>query len=148
MKNKHEHFSGFTIVEMLAVMAMIGVLAMLTVPAYTEYVKESRRIDATATLVEYATQQELFFSRKDTYTNSVNGAKGLNLSSETPEGYYSITANACPGGDIATCFQLTAVARSGEAQINDKDCRTFTIDSRGIKTARSAALGDTTDECW
>ncbi len=137
MKNEHEHFSGFTIVEMLAVMA----LAMLTVPGY---VKESKSIDTTAALVDYTTQHELFFSRKDTFNKSVKGVKGLNLGSETPEGYYS---KCIPWRQYRTCFQLTAVARNEEAQINDKDCRTFTIDSRVIKTARSAELGDTTDEC-
>ena len=147
-KRSHQTQNGFTIPELVVVVSVLGILSAIVMPNYTEYVQQSRRIDATQTLADFATKQEVFFSKAEEYTTDLTTSAGLNLGSDlSPSQYYSISADACDGGTIETCYKLTATARVSEAQKYDTQCQVFTLDSRGVKTAIGDSV-DTTSICW
>ena len=130
--------SGFTLGELMIVIAIMGVLAAIALPIYTNQTVKARRTEGTEALLTVAEAQERHFAERQKYTTDMTSAPpiGLGFTSNplpSPEkGYYNVTVAAatadCP---IATCFKLTATPAAGGPQVSDG---VLTLDSRGIKT--------------
>lgn len=136
---------GFSLIELMIVVAIIGILAAIAYPSYQEYVLRTGRADGQAKLMEILQAQERFYSQNQTYTVNL-GANGLaygvaqNAAVPSAEGRYNITAAACTSSTIARCVVLTAT-RIGP-QLNDTKCGNLTLDSRGTKGATDVT------NCW
>lgn len=147
---RHQH--GVTLLELMAVVVILGILASIAIPSYRTYVLRAQRSEATAALLRLAAAQEKFYLQNNTYTTAISGANSLNLFSSgtaTEHGWYnlSIAASGAAGG-IAVGYTATATAVSGQSQFKDTDCRTFTITETG---QRGATKSDTTNNaatCW
>lgn len=139
--------SGFTLIELMIVVAIVGILAAIAYPSYQSYVERTGRADGQAKLMEIMQAQERFYSQNQTYTANL-GAGGLgygvaaNAAVASDEGRYNITAAAC-GGAIASCVALTADAVGQQA--SDTKCGDLTLDSRGTK-GEGGTL--TVQDCW
>lgn len=90
---------GFTLIEMLIVVAIISILAGITYPNYTRYVERSLRTDAHAGLLQAAAELERCYSRQYTYAD-------CSFTPSSPDGNYTITAD--DGGEDDGGFLLTA----------------------------------------
>jgi type IV pilus assembly protein PilE len=132
--------SGFSLIELMIVLVIIGVLLGISLPAYQGYVLQSHRADGQSALLDIASRQERFVAQNNTYTAEVSAVTGLGLGRITSqENYYNMTVAACATGTIATCYLITATAAG--RQVNDADCLTITYDSAGVKSG-------TTADCW
>lgn len=132
------HALGFTLVELMIVVAIVGILAAIAYPSYVDSVRKSRRTDAITALYALQLAQEKWRANHTTYTSTLGGANcgtatvtGLCWSSaEITRPYYTIAITA---GATATAFTATATA-SGD-QVNDKannvSCATLTITQNG-----------------
>lgn len=135
--------SGFSLIELMIVIAIIGILAGIAYPSYTQSVRKSHRTEAKETLLAAAGRQERYYLQQNVYV--IDNADIADVSrAVTTNGYYNITTASCSGSS-ATCFVMTATAAG--AQASDTDCDTFTIDNTGAKTSRTSADVLTT-ECW
>jgi type IV pilus assembly protein PilE len=127
---------GVTLIELMITVAIIGILAAIVYPSYRQYLVQTNRTEGMAALQQAAVRQERYFSNNSTYANTMNLA-AANIADETERGHYAITAVACAGGTIATCYVMTATAQGG--QTDDAGCTTLTLDSTGDKSP---------DACW
>lgn len=113
--------AGFTLIEMLIVIAVLGILAAIAVPQYTEFVRRSRIVDATSAMNDFRTRMEQFYQDNRTYANA--GACGVDPASAgstaftlvcggpTNAGYtLNATGNAAQG---MTGFQYRLVVAAG-----------------------------------
>ena len=133
----HAHRRGFTLVEMLVVVAMVAILSAVAYPSYVSQVTKGRRADAKQALVELAQKMERFYTERGTYAGATLGSTGV-YASTSPAGYYSLAITS----QTADGFTITAAPLGNQA--NDS-CGTLGYNQIGD---RSVAAGATVAQCW
>ncbi|MFT7558445.1 MAG: type IV pilus assembly protein PilE [Flavobacteriales bacterium] len=134
MKRTISH--GFTLIELMIVIAILGVLAAYAYTSYINSVQKSRRSDAMDALLNKATLQERWYMASNQYTGDIDDVGGA----ESQKEYYTITVdNTTDCSSVGACFTLTATAI--DAQTDDTDCLTMSVNNFGQRTA-------TTANCW
>ena len=139
---KHKQ-KGFTLIELMIVVAVVGILSAIAYPSYTEYVRRGHRADARAGLL----QAQLWMERAATATGVYPTALPANLtwSGDTSKRYtIGFAAN-----NTNAAFTLTAAPKSPGPQASDK-CGTYTLSNTGLRGANgktSTQSGYDTD-CW
>ncbi|MFN2328949.1 MAG: type IV pilin protein [Chromatocurvus sp.] len=135
---------GFSLLELVVVLCIVGILLGVALPTYQSSVIKSRRVDAMAALVEVAGRQEQWRFVSDRYSDDL---RELGYEADplvTPEGHYSISVGACPDATLALCFALTATPLPTSPQAADERCGALTLDARG----RRSATGTIPGSCW
>lgn len=136
---KHQ---GFTLIELMVVVAIIGVISAIAFPSYNSYMKKSRRADAKVGLSKIADKQERFYLQNNIYASSTT-LLGLTNPVVSDEGYYNITVDAGAG---TAGFTLTANAIPGKPQANDTGCTSMTLSSTGARNPDGNPA--TEKDCW
>jgi type IV pilus assembly protein PilE len=140
---------GVTLLELMAVVVIIGILASIAIPSYRSYLLRAQRSDATAALLRVAAAQEKFYLQNNTYAGDALLAKappdGLGIAT-TEHDYY--TLKITKEDNLTVDFVVSATAKSDGAQGKDSQCVTFTIDQAGTRKAVDKADVDTTGNCW
>ena len=123
---------GFTLIELMIVIALVAVLAGIAMPSYMQYLTRSSRESAQAELIELAGVQDKIFLNSNAYTASVTGAYsgsstgGLGWSSgKSRDTRYTISAAV-----VGASFTLTATPVAGSSQASDGN---LSIDSQGVR---------------
>jgi type IV pilus assembly protein PilE len=125
---------GFTLIEIMIVIAIIGIVMTIAAPSFTEYLNKGRRAEAAGLLSEQAQILERFYSQKNVYTD----ATGLSAGND----YYSITPTLTD-----QAFVLTAVRKADSSMATDK-CGDLTITNTGVLGMVNAESGLTSKDCW
>lgn len=124
---------GFTLIELMITVAVIGILAGIALPAYQRYVTESRRAEAMAGLMAMQALQERWRLNNPSYGTATNLAT---VGSLPVSAYYDFTVSA----NAATTYTLQATAKSTQLSA-DSGCSPLTINEAGTKGAPST-------NCW
>ena len=137
---------GCTLVEVMIVVAIIGILAAVAFPAYNQSVIKSRRSDAKSALLDIAQREERYLSTANQYTTSapqLGFATGTTLPMNVMSGsaaFYQLSVSA----PTSTAFTATAT-RVGK-QVNDTKCGDYTLSSTGVQGVTNAS--STAADCW
>ncbi|MEX0899459.1 MAG: type IV pilin protein [Gammaproteobacteria bacterium] len=138
---------GFSLIELMVVVAIIGVIAAVAYPSYTGYVTKSKRTVGQSTLTQVANRQEQFFMDNKTYTADLTNlgyaASPLPVDSDgQPNGSGEIVYIVSVSASTANTYTLQAVPQGSQAQ-RDTDCGTLSLTNTGVKTASGAGAN-----CW
>ena len=139
MNSSAKKQNGFTLIEVMVVVVIIGILASIAYPSYMEVVRQTRRADAYNALMDIMARQERYFTDNNSYTDDLKNLGFAEKTYTTPDGYYLVSAAAC-GTGIGTCVALTATGQKGQEKDGKEGaCKTLTLDSTDVKTPA---------DCW
>ena len=138
---------GFTIIELMIVIAIVGILAATVLPSYNNYIIKSKRAVAKGVVMDLVNRQEQYFANNKSYTNALSSLGGLpdpyyiDGSGEqvSSNGVYQITVEV---SGSAPYFEYTIKAAPvpGSSQASDA-CGTLSLTSEGLRSAD-------TSNCW
>lgn len=134
---------GFSLLELVSSLVIVGILASMAIPAYVGHVESSRRTDAIGALVTLATMQEKYHYTTGSYTDDMTLLGHSADPALSPESFYQIDATLIDAGQN---FTLTAT-RQGK-QTGDTLCGDLTLTSTGIKSAINNTSSNPLDDCW
>lgn len=151
---------GFTLIELMITVAIVGILAALAYPSFVDVMRKGRRADAVAALTRVQHAQERFRANRATYSGALDATgadpDALPLADTSPDGHYTIALlNAGP-----RTYTATATAAASSPQAGDSKCRVLRIalgsnvnDHSGLVQFSSTNSANVTDSsannpCW
>jgi len=137
-----KHQKGFTLIELMIVVAVIGILAAIAYPSYLDYVVRSKRADAMNALANVRIQQEKYRANNTTF-GSVASLAAAGLITDplySPEDYWTVTI---PLASISGS-DFIAVATE-KAPHDDPSCPPFAVDRNGPITDNASYASS---DCW
>ncbi len=126
---------GFNLIELMIVVTIVGILAAIAFPAYTDHMIATRRSDGQSALLNMEALMEHYFTENNTYVGA--NPTVLGITSVSQQGYYTVTVSAAS----ATGFTLTATPVVGGPQAADTTCGALTITNTNVK-------GPNPGTCW
>lgn len=134
---------GFTLIELMIAVVIVGILSAVAMPAYDEYIKKSRRSDAVSSLLNLQMAQERYRATHTSYASSITSAVssgGLAMGATSDQGFYDLSMVS----SSANAFVISAGPVSGSAQAGDTCTSShFRVDQDG------PVLTDSTKKsCW
>ena len=118
--------SGITLLELMIVVAVVGILAAIAYPSYARYVERAQVSDGTGALLIAAQAMERCYTAQSSYAN-------CDVPDDSSEEFYSLAVVA-----NATTFTITATGQAG--RVTSGPCSTLTLNHRGQRTPA--------DACW
>jgi type IV pilus assembly protein PilE len=143
-RNKPSTLAGFTLVELMVTVAIVGILAAVALPSYKDYVRRGQLPEAFAGLSDYRIKLEQYYqdNRKYGATNCADGANAPAWNTFVPAGakYFTYTCALSAAGQG---FTLTATGATGQAAGHN-----YTLDFNNTKGTTKFKGSSTTKACW
>lgn len=141
---RRQRTRGFTLIELMIVVAIISILGAIAYPSYQEYVRKSRRAEGRTALIELLQQQERYMTQNNTYlavSTAGDNTVPLKMFSgdARDKAAYWLGARACTNQTIANCVQVFGVPKYTDPAITE-----LNVTSTGVKSCS----GNDTSVCW
>lgn len=140
---------GFTLTELMIVVAIVGILAAVSYPSYLEHVTKTRRADAQTSLLDLAARMERHFAETNSYagaTIATAAATDVLGSATSVEGWYTLSITA----QNASSYTVQATPLNAQGT-GDTWCQSLTLNSLGAKGVANGPAGAPTwaaAQCW
>lgn len=138
---------GFTLIEVMIVVAVVAILASIAIPSYRAYIKRAERAEARAAVLDMAQKQERYFSSNNTYlavaappTAAPANWSNYTGSSALAARKYDITVALSGGG---TGYTISAAPSNGNT---DPECGTFSLTHTNARS--NSGNTQSSPECW
>lgn len=134
--------SGFTLIEVMIVIAIIGILSAIALPSYRDYVLRGDRASARAALLEAQQFMERYYATNNTYVGAALPARFASVPVESPK--YAITLGTA-GSVSAIAVAANAFALEATPIGTDSKCAVLWLTHTGVKgTSGTGSVAD----CW
>jgi type IV pilus assembly protein PilE len=137
--NTKSKMIGVTLIELMVVVAIVGILGTIANSSYHRYLLQAHRSEGQIALMTVRVEQEKFFLQNRSYANA---ATLLNVASPTQHGYYIIGVSTSNAGT-----RYVATATAAGAQVDDTTCKTLTVDWSGVQSSTDSSNSASTG-CW
>lgn len=147
--------AGFTLIELMTVIAIMGILSVLAYASYNYAITKAKRSEGKSALMKLMQQEERFYTQNNSYivfsqaSSDANEMKFNWFSGDSAnKSAYEIKATACAGDTIQNCVLLTATpgTTNVDGKFKDGTCGNLTLTSTGVKSFTSTT--GTKEECW
>lgn len=135
MKNTKLCSKGFTLIELMIVIVIVGIIASIALPIYNESIRKSKRSEGVAALANYAQRFERCFTESFSYTGDNCPAENDGSNNPTENGYYDIKVER-----TETTYMLTA-----ESNFTDARCGNLSLNQTGLKGESGS---EDVQYCW
>ena len=144
MSNSEMKHGGFTLIEVMIVVVIIGVLTIIAFPSYQEHMKKGKRAEGQAAVLQAAQALERYMTTNNTYTTDLVAAGYKAYSGSDPStSSYTLTVAAAAGGSISSSYRIIATPT---ATWSDPECYQYTLDHTGAKGVQGGSY--TSAQCW
>jgi len=133
---------GFTLIELMVTVAIVGILATIAVESYSYEVQKSRRTDARSALMDLAGREEKLYSVTNAYSQNAADLGYPAFTQAVGNGYYFVSIVA---DNTTTPPSYVITATPTGLQLNDSTCTTLTVNQAGVQGATPPANVAT---CW
>lgn len=135
--------AGFTLIEVMITVAILGILAAVALPAYSDYLRRGQLPEAFSALSDYRVKMEQYFQDNKNYGtagNCANGANAPSWSNFVPNNrkYFTYTCTSTPTG-----YTLTATGSGGKARGH-----VYTVDENNVQKTSQFKGGTVDKSCW
>lgn len=139
--------TGFTLIELMIVVAVLAILAAVAYPTYKKQIQKGHRVDAKSAVLEAAAREEKFFATNNRYSSLASDLNYAALPfSVISSGQTVYTLNIAVNTTGTPTYLITAVPAND--QVNDA-CYTYAIDNFGVQSNQlSGGATNTTTGCW
>lgn len=138
MKNK-----GFSLIELMIVVAIVGIITAVALPSYTSYITRSKRTECRAAVMQVLQQQERYYTQQNVYlafTSSAAGVAMRQFSGDTAAASACTLASAaCAGSSLNACVIVTATPARADPAVGN-----ITMQSDGTR----GCSGTDQTKCW
>jgi type IV pilus assembly protein PilE len=139
MRVRKARVGGFTLIELMIVVAVVAVLASIAYPQYTQHLRKSRRASVQAVMMDMAGRQQQYLTDMRSYVVDVGATKAYTtLKAAVPTdvtSYYTISTTARAGVDPSFLITATAIGDQVKDKQGDVTIKALTLDETGAKAA-------------
>ena len=136
MRMRGNNVHGFTVIELMIVVAIISILSAIIYPAYQGQVRDTRRADAASGLMDARQKMERHYTKHDSYAGAPAGSIPAKAPVGGSQSYYTLAVTS-----DATTYTITATAQGDQAS---DGCGDLSINQAGVRTAGEGSI----DDCW
>ena len=133
---------GFTLIELMITVAIVGILASLAYPSYTQYIVRSNRSSAVSFVMNLASKQEQYNLDARQYTNQLSLLGAASIPTEVSNNY---TLTLAADNTVAPPTYSITATPTGTQLARDTLCGTLSINQTGLKTISGTSA---VNKCW